>query len=346
MLQAGLVAFPLDRYTERREVSGGILREMKNHHRPEASWKQRQVSELAALREAVAHDPKDAGAHHRLGSTLLFIFDDKATEEGIKHLNQAIKLRKDFPDPVEVLADYAAMTDPGKAVRLYKKAADLFRHQGDEKKSDELLNRAATIILDEGWAAREQGDNIAARKKALRALKVYPYCVDARNLLGNIYTDRFEFFQAEKEYRTAVEDAVREQGGVVKRENAPYWLEIETRPYMRARHGLGLSLIQLHRYENALREFEILMDLNPNDNQGVRFLLGDVYHFTGKLERAEQCYREYEEVESQYGHALLQNFLGKEATAAGMLLKCVKGAPFIARILRIYLTKFDFWKER
>jgi hypothetical protein len=71
-----------------------------------------------------------------------------------------------------------------------------------------------------------------------------------------------------------------------------------------------------------------------------------VYHFTGKLEKAEQCYREYEDVESQYGHALLQNFSGKEATASAMLIKCLKGAPFIARILRRYLTKFDFWKER
>jgi tetratricopeptide (TPR) repeat protein len=202
------------------------------------------------------------------------------------------------------------------------------------------------LINDEGWEAREQGDNNAAKKKALKALVLYPYCVDARNLLGNIYTDLFVFSEAEKVYRTAVDDAVREQGGVVKREDVPYWLEMETRPYMRARHGLGLSLMQLHRYEEALREFEILMDLNPNDNQGVRFLLGDVYHFTGNREKAEQCYREYEDVESQYGHALLQNFLGKEATASAMLIKCLKGAPFIARILRLYLKNFDFWKER
>jgi len=317
---------------------------MKSHNRPEASWKQRQVAELAAFRETVKHDPKDAGAHHRLGSTLLFIFDDKTREEGIKHLNQAIKLKKDFPDPVEALADYAAMTDPGKAIRLYKKAAELFRHQGDEKKADELLNRAATIILDEGWGAREAGDNIAAKKKAIRALEIYPYCVDARNLLGNIYTDRFEFHEAEKVYRAAVEDAVRAQGGVVKLKDVPYWLEIDTRPYMRARHGLGLTLMQLHQYDEALKEFEILMDLNPNDNQGVRFLLADVHHFLGDLEKAEKLYEEHGEVDSLYGYSLLLNFSGKEARAASMLKKAVKGAPFIAQVLRLYLQKFDFWK--
>ncbi len=317
---------------------------MKNHNRSKVSWKQGQVAELAALREAVAHDPKDAGAHHRLGSTLLFIFEEKTTEEGIKHLNQAIKLKKDFPEPVEVLADYAAMTDPRKAIRLYKKAADLFRHQGDGKKADELLNRAATIILDEGWSARESGDNAAAKKKAIRALEIYPYCVDAGSLLGNIYTDRFEFHEAEKVYRAAVEDAVRAQGGVVKLKDVPYWLEIDTRPYMRARQGLGLTLMQLHRYDEVLREFEILMNLNPNDNQGVRFLLADVHHFLGDREKAEKYYEEYGELDSLYGYSLLLYFSGKQAQAEGMLKKAVKGAPFIARILQLYLKQFDSWK--
>lgn len=317
---------------------------MKNHRKPKSSWQQRQVAEIAAFREAVERDPKDADAHHRLGSTLLFIFDEKTTDEGLKHLNQAIKLKKDFPDPVEVLADYAGMTDPRKAIRLYKKAADLFRKQGNEKKADELLNRAATIMLDEGWDAREEGDNTAAKKKAMKALEVYPYCVDARNLLGNIHSDRFEFREAEKVYRAAVEDAVREQDGAVKLKDVPYWLEIDTRPYMRARHGLGLTLMQLHRYEEALKEFEILMDLNQNDNQGVRFLLGDVHHFLGNREKAEKYYEEYGEIDSLYGYSLLLYFSGKQSQAEGMLKKAVKGAPFIARILQRYLKQFDFWK--
>jgi Tfp pilus assembly protein PilF len=306
----------------------------------------RQVSELAAFWDAVEREPNDPHCRLRLGSALLFLFDEKASAEGLKHLNKAIKLKKDYPDPVEVLADYAAMTDPQKAVRLYRKAADLFRRQGDEKKADTLLNRAATIILDEGWEAREAEDNTTARKKALKALEIYPRCVDARSLLGNIFLDRFELREAEKTYRTAVEEAVREQGGVVKLKNVPYWQMLDTRPYLRARHGLGLALMQLHRYDEALREFETLLDLNPNDNQGARFLLADVHHFLGNREKAGKLYEEHGEVDSLYGYSLLLYFSGKHARAEGMLKKAVKGAPFIARILQRYLAQFDLWKER
>lgn len=319
---------------------------MNAYHDANKSWMQRQVSDIAAFRDAVERDPADAHARLRLGSALLFLFDEKASAEGIKHLNQAIKLNKDFPDPVEVLADHAAMTDPRKAMRLYRKASDLFRRQGHASKADTLLNRAATIILDEGWDAREGNDDTTARKKALKALEIYPYCVDARNLLGNILLDRFEFREAEQAYRTAVEDAVREQGGAVKIRNVSYWQELDTRPYMRARHGLGLALMQLHRYEDALAEFEILLDLNPNDNQGIRFLLADVHHYLGDPEIAVKLYEKHGEADSLYGYSLLLYFLGKRTPAEQMLKKAIKGAPFIAKILQRYLAQFDFWKER
>lgn len=317
---------------------------MKNDNDAQDTLKKRDKAEITALRERLNQNPKDPAALLNLGAALLRTWNEPEREQGIKYLEKAAKLDKNFPEPVEALADYARMTDPRKAVRLYKKAADLHRHQGDEKKADELLDRAATLIDDEGWEAREAGDNTIARRKAIRALEVYPYCVDARNLLGNIHTDRFEFHAAEKVYRAAVHDAVEEQGGVVKVKGVRYWGELDTRPYLRARHGFGLTLMQLHKYDEALREFETLLDLNSGDNQGVRFLLADVHHFLGYLEKAEKLYEKYGEVDSLYGYSLLLNFSGKEARAASMLKKAVKGAPFIARILRLYLQKFDFWK--
>ena len=45
---------------------------------------------------------------------------------------------------------------------------------------------------------------------------------------------------------------------------------------MRALHGGGLSLWRLGRTAEARRVFSRLLQLNPNDNQGARFLLADL----------------------------------------------------------------------
>jgi len=45
---------------------------------------------------------------------------------------------------------------------------------------------------------------------------------------------------------------------------------------MRALHGRGLCLWRLGRTDEARQVFAWMLELNPNDNQGVRFLLYDL----------------------------------------------------------------------
>ena len=47
----------------------------------------------------------------------------------------------------------------------------------------------------------------------------------------------------------------------------------ETRPYMRAMNGLANSLWVLGRREEAVECYQTMLRLNPNDNQGIRYLL-------------------------------------------------------------------------
>ena len=51
------------------------------------------------------------------------------------------------------------------------------------------------------------------------------------------------------------------------------WGSLETRPYMRARHGLALTLLNLGEENIAVGHFRAMLALNPNDNQGIRYLL-------------------------------------------------------------------------
>jgi tetratricopeptide (TPR) repeat protein len=52
-----------------------------------------------------------------------------------------------------------------------------------------------------------------------------------------------------------------------------FWGHLETRPYMRARLGLAGALRDLGRHDEALAHYRALLELNPGDNQGVRYLL-------------------------------------------------------------------------
>ena len=52
-----------------------------------------------------------------------------------------------------------------------------------------------------------------------------------------------------------------------------FWGFLETRPYMRARAGLASTLVQLGDVEGALAHYRDMLKLNPNDNQGIRYVL-------------------------------------------------------------------------
>lgn len=52
-----------------------------------------------------------------------------------------------------------------------------------------------------------------------------------------------------------------------------FWLALETRPYMRARCGLGLELWRQGQRAEAIAELSGMLRLNPNDNQGMRYAL-------------------------------------------------------------------------
>ena len=52
-----------------------------------------------------------------------------------------------------------------------------------------------------------------------------------------------------------------------------FWGFLETRPYMRARAGLASTLLQLGDVDGALAHYRDMLKLNPNDNQGIRYVV-------------------------------------------------------------------------
>lgn len=55
------------------------------------------------------------------------------------------------------------------------------------------------------------------------------------------------------------------------------WAQLENRPFLRSCHALGLEYQELEWYRDALVLYQFILDVNPNDNQGVRDLIPECY---------------------------------------------------------------------
>ncbi len=111
---------------------------------------------------------------------------------------------------------------------------------------------------------------------AKKALKVSPECADAHVLLAEETAKDPE--EAKELYEKGVEAgerAVKQTLGekVFEEDAGHFWGILETRPYMRARQGLALALWELGERREAIGHYQKMLHLNPNDNQGIRYLL-------------------------------------------------------------------------
>ena len=120
---------------------------------------------------------------------------------------------------------------------------------------------------------REAGDSLEAHRKLMTLLAADLRCLDAHAHLGNFVFDHSPE-KAIRHYEVGVgigELSLNEGfNGVL------LWGHINNRPFLRCMHGYGLCLWRLGRLKEAEEVFTRMLWFNPPDNQGVRFLLGEV----------------------------------------------------------------------
>jgi len=103
-----------------------------------------------------------------------------------------------------------------------------------------MVKGEAQDLVYDGWDLYSH-DPRGAKECFEEALELDPDLADAYNGLAGLAADKKRFEGAEALYRTAYEKARAELGTEDPKAFA-WWGELETRPYMRARHGLGLLL--------------------------------------------------------------------------------------------------------
>jgi tetratricopeptide (TPR) repeat protein len=204
---------------------------------------------------------------------------------------------------------------------------------------DRMLNAAPEGPVEQAQTlvqrAREEPSMPKARKLAEQALKLDPNCVDA--MLVRAQTRKLSEKEYIEELRAAVLTGERSLGEARFREDrGRFWGLVETRPYMRARSELAMALNGAGRSREAAEEFAAMLELNPNDNQGVRDYLLGLYLALSELDRAAGLFRQYEEDGTAvfaWGRVFLLMLSGKRAEAVGALEQAFRTNPWTAKVL-------------
>jgi len=114
------------------------------------------------------------------------------------------------------------------------------------------------------------------------------------------------------------------------------WGWLENRPFLRCLHGLALAKYDNREIEEALKLFQELLSLNPNDNQGVRALAIQALFELGRLEDALEVTERYPDdamPETLYGRALALFKRGQRKEATAALREAIEYLPLVAKEL-------------
>ena len=172
----------------------------------------------------------------------------------------------------------------------------------------DILIEEAEKLVDTAWDAIEVDDKALARANALHALSLSPAALDAWVILAHLTET--------PSVRIALLREAVGQGKQILAEalkayrQTEFWFEIGTRPYMRAVHYLAVELWDRnlgHDRTEAVNNVRHLLKINPNDNQGVRFLAYNWLPLTGswdELTRLLRRYRDEMRIETRYTLAL------------------------------------------
>ena len=203
-----------------------------------------------------------------------------------------------------------------------------------EKTNSEAIQNAlheAQEIMYDAWDADNTIDTIQLIKKAL---KKSPLCADAYSWYSHISGDRplsklvyleNAVYAGEKALASPVSDF-----------KGHCWGMTETRPYMRARACLAACLWDVGYYDKAISHYQEMLELNPNDNQGLRYILSTHYLNLEMIDELKALLANYPDDSSPfflYTTALLA-FRGKSPSADDAAREAIACNRYIPAFLK------------
>jgi tetratricopeptide (TPR) repeat protein len=187
---------------------------------------------------------------------------------------------------------------PAKAARTQPPAGrtgTTSRRSGQGSPRLSPLERAQELV----YKALENEDPEWQITQAQKALDICRDCADAYTILAEYAPDSA---QALMLCAAAVEAALRVMDPeLLQSQVGNFWGILETRPYMRARLALAQRLWTAGRRDDSLEHLADLLRLNPDDNQGVRYILAGRLLEAGRDKELEVLLKKYNEPSAFWG---------------------------------------------
>lgn len=170
---------------------------------------------------------------------------------------------------------------------------DLDDHEFDFPRDEYLLTDPKRIpAQDLIYKAFEEKSSTKRKKLAEEALSIYSNCADAYVILGEEERDIQKKLSL---FEQGLLAGTRDLGERFFQQNkGHFWGFHESRPYMRAKLKLAMLLLETDETDEAIIHLEELLDLNPNDNQGVRYTLVQAYFMEGMYVNAEDIFEQFD----------------------------------------------------
>ena len=195
---------------------------------------------------------------------------------------------------------------------------------------DQAVNAAQTIAFDAMEATGAERLKLAGK-----ALETSGLCVDAWGILAAESPEGTAFTLQLWRHAVAVGEAGFGPWRMAEWQGE-FWQVIETRPYMRARQGLAFELRRQGQLGEAIDTLRGTLALNPNDNQGIRYILLDWLLEAGAVPEAAALHAAYEEDDSaawHYGAVLIAFRQGGAPAAAPLLKAALANNPHVPGLL-------------
>lgn len=191
--------------------------------------------------------------------------------------------------------------------------------------------------FDDAMEIWESGDIQRAESQLKYVHVCCPSHIDAIHHLGLIFeqTERpFEAYLCAREGSRLGLDALPSEFSWLTARLS--WGILDNRPFMRAYCSLGVWHLRLHEVLKATELFKRLVTVNPNDNQGARYLLAHCYLSTSTWDSVIELTNQYQDDSSPeitYSRALALISNGHVDDGEAELQSAYEQFPLVAKEL-------------